>query len=161
MLSVNVVETSLELFEQNSELLKEGHIIIRPEEYSGSIATGDHRYFAAYIDNTLVGLSAMVRYQKEDGSFRIYHRAAYTFPEYRKMGVWQALMKAKVNYIIEHSWSDDNTWHSVSVAETDDRYKLLGWQEYLRNEQHTDAGVVPRVVWCNKWINIKEYFSNV
>lgn len=158
---LTVVETTLELFEQNANLLKEGNILIRPDQYSENIASGEHKYFAAYANDALVGLSAMVRYRAPDNSIRIYHRAAYTVPGYRKTGVWRALMQAKVNYITKHNWSNDDTWHSASVAETDQRYKLMGWKEYLRNEQHTDNGVVPRVIWCNKWINIKEYFANV
>lgn len=157
MLLITVKETNLALFEQHAELLKEGNIIVSPSEYKQEIAEGSHKYFAAYSNDILIGLSAMVKYLV-DGKYRIYHRAAYTFPGYRSQGVWNALMSAKVKFINENNWCDDSVYHAVSVAVTDTRYEKLGWKKFKESVQFTETGKVPRVLWYESWSKVKEQF---
>lgn len=159
-MKIEIRETTLTFFESIRDLLDEGKILVRPDEYKDDIAQGDHRYFSAYIGDKLVGVSAMVKYKaKDDGKTRIYHRAAWTHPEHRQQGVWQALMEFKVNYIKELNWCDDKMVHIVSVSTKDNRYRNAGWRYYIRNEQITNAGTILRDVWYLPWGELKELYD--
>lgn len=159
-MEIEIRETTLAFFESIRDLLNEGNILIRPDEYKDDIAGGDHRYFSAYIGDKLVGVSAMVKYTtKNDGKTRIYHRAAWTHPEHRKQGVWLSLMKFKVKYIIDLNWCSDNMVHIVSVSTKDNRYRNAGWRFYIRNEQITNNGPILRDVWYLPWVELKEIYN--
>lgn len=157
---MEIKETTLTFFESIRDLLKEGHILIRPDEYSDHIASGDHRYFSAHDGDKLVGVSAMVKFvNKDDRKTRIYHRAAWTHPDYRKKGVWTALMKYKLNYINELNWCDDKMVHIVTVATTDNRYRNLGWHFWNRTAQETKNGQILRDTWYIRWEELKEQYG--
>lgn len=159
---INVTETTLEFFSQYKDQLDEGKILLDMSLYPPHIALGEHRYFKAEIDGELAGLSAMTRYLDEDGKKnRIYHRAAYVFPKYRKQGVWRSLMKHKIKYMLEHNWPTDAI-HTVSVSYNDRRYVRDNWTLYKDTYQDfNDTGEVinfPRRIWISRWDNIKKNY---
>lgn len=155
-----IKETTLLFFESIEDILKEGNIVIRPNEYSDHIAAGDHRYFSAHNKNKLVGVSAMVRFiDQVNNKTRIYHRAAWTHPDYRKTGVWTKLMKHKLNYINDFNWCENNTIHMVTVAITDHRYRNLGWQFWNRTAQNTQTGQILRDTWYVTWGELKKQYG--
>lgn len=162
-----ITETNLEFYKEHSAMLLAEHLIVDPISYPDHIRHGEHRYFRAMKDNKLAGMSAMVLHKTEDGSaYRIYHRGSYTVPEFRRQGVWNALMRHKIKYMLDNGWNKTFPIHSVSASDTDTRYSGDGWTVYksgLRQEHTNPDGsvtVINRLIYVTNWSNIKKQYLN-
>jgi GNAT superfamily N-acetyltransferase len=160
-----ITETNLDFFKVNSSRLLEGQIIVDPDEYPDHIRHGEHRYFLAMKDNKLVGLSAMTLHKSEDGtSYRIYHRAAYVIPDFRRQGIWRAMMKYKIKYMLDHGWNKTFPIHTVSVSDKDSRYRRDSWTLYKSGvvQEYTNpdgsVNVIDRLIYISNWSNIKKQY---
>jgi predicted GNAT family acetyltransferase len=162
---IQIEQCDLEFAMSLRDQLTEGNILIDPHEYPEYIAQGQHVYFKAMINNEFAGISAMTKHASEDGTkIRVYHRMAYVDPKFRQQGVWLALMKHKIKYINANQWCDDSTWHSVSVAESDFRYKNHGWTLHAQNHQLViDAQgheqYIPRCLYICKWSDLQNLYN--
>lgn len=160
-----ITETNLDFFKVNSSRLLEGQIIVDPDEYPDHIRHGEHRYFLAMKDNKLAGLSAMTLHKSEDGlSYRIYHRAAYVVPDFRRQGIWRAMMKYKIKYMLDHGWNKTFPIHTVSVSDKDSRYRRDSWTLYKSGvvQEYTNpdgsVNVINRLIYISNWSNIKKQY---
>lgn len=154
-------ETDLNLYKDLSEEFKQDHLIIDPNTYLW-LAGAEHRYFAAYRDGDLVGLSAMVKYlSKRDNEIKIYHRASWTRTDQRRQGIWTSLKKHKFQYCKEFKWCKDNTTHLTSCSTPlSYRYKNLGWKHWKTGRQIIEDGsVILRDWWYTDWQQIKTGFN--
>jgi GNAT superfamily N-acetyltransferase len=149
-----IKEVDLDFFKKYENYFSEGYIILDPNRLLKEISSGDHRYFIAMIDNEVAGFSAMVRYFHVN-EVRVYHRAAFVFPKFRKSGVWIALMNYKIEYMKENNWCDLRTINAVSVSESDLRYERLGWTRHDRKIQKVGDLEIPRITWYTRWENLK------
>lgn len=150
-----IEETTLDFIKKYADDLAEGYLVIDTNKLLRSISEGEHRYFAAFIDGEVAGFSAMAKY-KHEGTVRIYHRLSYTFPKFRKRGVWISIMRHKAKYIEENNWCDTDTINAVSVGESDLRYEKIGWKRYDRRIQKVGDLEIPRITYYTRWENFKE-----
>ncbi len=146
---------------QYDEMLKEHFISLSASIYKNGVESPGavHVYFIATDTdtNTVAGISVMTRYlNTKENNIKIYHRVAYTFPEYRGKGVWKALMRHKIQYCKDHFWNEnDKTTHHAVVKLTDERYANMGWHLHAAFETKVGDTRIFRATWYTNWGELK------
>ena len=145
------------------EILESHNMVIEPSKYKNGVEqpTALHKHFAAYINDKIVGIGGMVRYTHvESKTIQIYHRNAYTFPEYRNTGIRAKLMEHKVHYCHEYDWNiDDNTIHHAIILKGDNFYKKNNWREHKSWDEETSNGnTITRSTYYLPWKDVKSIY---
>lgn len=160
-MNLTISKTSLDYLRQYDDMLKENFISLDTSIYNNGVESPGavHLYCIATDADTgnLAGISIMTRYlNRKENNIKIYHRVAYTFPEYRGKGVWKSLMRYKIQYCKDYYWNDgDDTTHHVVVKLTDERYAKLDWRLHSAFETKVGDQKIFRATWYTSWRELK------
>ena len=163
MTAINIQKTNYDFLKPyENELLAE-NVMLDPSFYQNGIEKENaiHAYFVATINDEIAGCSALVKYLNvNDKSWKIYHRGSYTFPKFRKQGIWNALMEHKVRYCHENNLNDsDKTSHYVICDLADSRYRNDGWHLYSAKEFQLKEKKLFQATWFLDWIELKKLYN--
>ncbi len=163
MSNIVIQETSYDFLKQYEDSMLLETVLLDPSFYRNGVENKEslHKYFLATINGKPAGTSALVKYlNTNDQTWKIYHRASYTFPEYRNQGVWNALMLHKVKFCQEHSLNDsDRTSHHVSCDIKDQRYRNTGWHLHSAKESEVRGKILFQATWFLEWRDLKQKYQ--
>ena len=158
-----IQETTYEFLKLYENDLLAENVILDPSFYQNGIERENaiHAYFIATVNDEIAGCSALVKYLNvNDQKWKIYHRGSYTFPKFRKQGIWNALMTYKIRYCNEHNLNDDDrTSHHVMCDLADSRYRNTGWHLYSAKEIQLKEKKLFHATWFLDWIELKKLYN--
>ncbi len=160
-MNISISKTTLKDLMQYDDMLKENFISLGTSIYNNGVESPGavHLYCIATDNDTgsLAGISIMTRYlNTKENNIKIYHRVAYTFPEYRGKGVWKSLMRYKIQYCKDYFWNEsDNTTHHAVVKLTDERYAKMDWRLHAAFESKVGDHKIFRATWFTTWGELK------
>lgn len=163
MNKINIQEMAYEVLKPYETELRNENVILDPSFYTNGVESKDsiHAYFGAFIDGELAGISALVKYlNTNDKTTKIYHRGSYTFPKFRKQGVWNALMEYKIRYCHEKQLNpNDKISHHVNCDLADSRYRNDGWHLYTAKEIQLKEKKLYQATWFLEWGELKKLYN--
>jgi len=163
MSTIVIQETTYDFLKQYEDQMLTETVLLDPSFYRNGIENKDaiQKYFLAVINGKPAGTSALVKYlNTNDNTWKIYHRASYTLPEFRSQGVWNSLMSYKVNYCQEHNLNDsEKTTHHVSCDISDQRYRNQGWHLHSAKESEIRGKKLFQATWFLEWADLKQLYQ--
>jgi hypothetical protein len=163
MTEIIIQETTYDFLKSFENTLLQDDVFLDISCYTNGIEKENavHWYFIAKINDEFAGCSALVKYfNVNDQTWKIYHRLSYTFPKFRKMGVWNALMEFKVKFCHENKINISNkTSHHVSCDLSDWRYRKTGWHLYNAKEIELKGKRIYQATWFLDWVELKQLYN--
>lgn len=163
MTTIVIQETDYDFLKQYEDQMLTETVLLDPSFYRNGIESNDatHRYFLAIINGRPAGTSAFVKYlNTNDQTWKIYHRASYTLPEFRGQGIWNSLMLYKLEYCHTHKLNDsDKTTHHVSCDISDQRYRNSGWHLHSAKESEIRGKKLFQATWFLEWADLKQLYQ--
>jgi hypothetical protein len=165
MPNIIIQETTYEFLKPYEDQMLTENVLLDPSFYRNGVENKESisKYFLASINGESAGTSTLVKYlNSNDQTWKIYHRASYTFPKFRKQGVWTSLMSYKVNYCYSHNLNDnDKTSHHVSCDISDQRYRQSGWHLHGAKESEIKGKKMFQATWFLDWAELKKLYNIV